>query len=63
MRTWKVWEQRLVKGISFLAAYSVIFILLFLLFVVFSKGLKALSWGTVFSLPKEDTISVAKEGF
>lgn len=52
MRTRKVWEQRLVRGISFLAAYSVIFILLFLLFVVFSKGLKALSWGTVFSLPK-----------
>ncbi|GET25497.1 phosphate ABC transporter permease PstA [Prolixibacter sp. NT017] len=52
MRTWKVWEQRLVRGISFLAAYSVIFILLFLLFVVFSKGLKALSWETIFRLPK-----------
>jgi len=52
MRTWKVWEQQLARGISFLAAYSVIFILLFLLFVVFSKGLKALSWETIFSLPK-----------
>lgn len=52
MRKGKITEEWIIKGISFLAAYSVIFILLFLLFVVFKKGLGALSFDTIFRLPK-----------
>jgi phosphate transport system permease protein len=52
MRKGKIIEEWIIKVISFLAAYSVIFILLFLLFVVFKKGLTALSWDTVTQLPK-----------
>ncbi len=52
MRKWKRIEEWIIKAISFLAAYSVIFLLLFLLFVVFNKGLSALSWDTVTQLPK-----------
>jgi len=52
MRKGKMIEERFFKAISMLAAYSVIFILLFLLFVVFNKGIGALSWETVFSQPK-----------
>jgi phosphate transport system permease protein len=52
MRKGKIIEEWIIKAISFLAAYSVIFILLFLLFVVFKKGISALSFDTIFSLPK-----------
>lgn len=52
MRKWKIIEEWIIKVISFLAAYSVIFILLFLLFVVFKKGIAALSFDTIFRLPK-----------
>ena len=52
MRKWKIIEEWIIKAISFLAAYSVIFILLFLLFVVFKKGIAALSFDTIFRLPK-----------
>jgi len=52
MRKWKIIEEWIFKIISFLAAYSVILILLFLLFVVFKKGLTALSWSTITQLPK-----------
>ncbi len=52
MRKWKIIEERIFKTISMLAAYSVIFILLFLLVVVFNKGIGSLSRETVFSLPK-----------
>jgi phosphate transport system permease protein len=52
MRKWKIIEEWIFKVISFLAAYSVIFILLFLLYVVFKKGFSALSWDTVTQLPK-----------
>lgn len=52
MRKIKIIEEWIIKGISFLAAYSVIFILLYLLFVIFKNGIGALSWETVFSMPK-----------
>ncbi len=52
MRKWKIIEEQIFKVISFLAAYSVIAILLFLLFVVFNKGVGALSWDTISKLPK-----------
>lgn len=52
MRKWKIIEQQIFKLISLLAAYSVIAILLFLLFVVFNKGIGALSWDTITKLPK-----------
>lgn len=52
MRKWKIIEEWIFKVISFLAAYSVIFILLFLLFVIFNKGFSALSWDTITQLPK-----------
>ncbi|KOH44161.1 PstA family ABC transporter permease [Sunxiuqinia dokdonensis] len=52
MRKWKTIEEQIFKVISFLAAYSVIAILLFLLFVVFNKGIGALSWDTILKLPK-----------
>lgn len=52
MRKWKIIEEQIFKLISLLAAYSVIGILLFLLFVVFNKGVGALSWDTITKLPK-----------
>jgi len=52
MRKGKIIEEWIIKVISFLAAYSVIFILLFLLYVIFNKGLAALSWDTISKLPK-----------
>jgi phosphate transport system permease protein len=52
MRKWKIIEEWIFKVISFLAAYSVIFILLFLLFVVFKKGFTSLTWDTISRLPK-----------
>ncbi|MGD9932011.1 MAG: PstA family ABC transporter permease [Mangrovibacterium sp.] len=52
MRKWKIIEEQIFKVIAFLAAYSVIAILLFLLFVVFNKGVGAMSWDTISKLPK-----------
>ena len=52
MRKWRLIEEWIFKAVSFLAAYSVIFILLFLLFVVFNKGVGALSWDTITKLPR-----------
>jgi len=52
MKKWRIIEEWIFKLISLFAAYSVIFLLLFLLFVVFRKGLPALSWDTISSLPK-----------
>lgn len=52
MKKWKIIEEWIIKVISFLAAYSVIFILLFLLFVIFRKGFTALTWDTISRLPE-----------
>ncbi len=52
MRKWKIIEEQIFKLISLVAAYSVIGILLFLLFVVFNKGVGALSWDTITKLPE-----------
>ncbi len=52
MRKWKRIEEWIFKILSFIAAYSVILILLFLLFVIFKKGAGSLSWDIISSLPK-----------
>lgn len=52
MRKWKRIEEWIFKILSFIAAYSVILILLFLLFVIFRKGAGSLSWDIISSLPK-----------
>ena len=52
MRKWKRIEEWIFKILSFIAAYSVILILLFLLFVIFRKGAGSLSWDIITSLPK-----------
>jgi phosphate transport system permease protein len=52
MNRWKKIEEWIFKIISFLAAYSVAFILFYLLFVIFRKGFQALTWEIIFSLPK-----------
>ena len=52
MTFWKKWEEQLFKIISMLSAYTVIAILSCLLIVVFGKGVKALSWEIVFSVPQ-----------
>ncbi len=52
MNRWKIFEEWFFKIISFIAAYSVVFILLYLLIVVFKKGIGALSWEIVFSMPE-----------
>ncbi len=52
MKKWKLIEEWIFRIISFIAAYSVIFILLFILFVIFKKGIGSLSWDTVASLPR-----------
>ncbi len=52
MRKWKRIEEWIFKILSFIAAYSVILILLFLLFVIFRKGAGSLSWHIISCLPK-----------
>lgn len=52
MRKWKRIEEWIFKILSFIAAYSVILILLFLLFVIFKKGAGSISWDIISSLPK-----------
>ena len=52
MRKWKRIEEWIFKILSFIAAYSVILILLFLLFVIFKKGAGSISWEIISSLPK-----------
>ncbi len=52
MNRWKLIEQSFFKAISFLAAYSVILILLFILYVIFEKGFSSLTWDTITRLPE-----------
>lgn len=52
MNKWKIFEERIFKSLSFIAAYSVIFILAFILIVIFRKGLPAVSWETISQLPQ-----------
>jgi phosphate transport system permease protein len=52
MNRWKLIEEWFFKIVSFIAAYSVVLILFYLLFVVFRKGIGALSWEIVFALPE-----------
>ncbi len=52
MNRWKTLEEKFFKLISFIAAYSVILILLFLLIVIFKKGIGVISWEILFSLPE-----------
>ncbi|MBN1820357.1 MAG: ABC transporter permease subunit [Prolixibacteraceae bacterium] len=52
MNRWKKIEEWIFRGISFAAAFSVVLILLYLLVVIFKKGIGSLSWEIVFSLPE-----------
>lgn len=52
MNRWKKIEECVFRMISFIAAFSVVLILLYLLFVIFKKGVGSLSWEIVFSLPE-----------
>jgi len=52
MTFWKKWEEQLFRIISMLSAYTVIAILSCLLIVIFRKGIGALSWEIVFTIPK-----------
>ncbi|MDX9910009.1 MAG: ABC transporter permease subunit [Mariniphaga sp.] len=52
MNRWKIIEEWFFKIVSFIAAYSVVLILFYLLIVVFKKGIGALSWEIVFSMPE-----------
>lgn len=52
MRKWRFIEEMIWRAISFIAAYSVIAILGFILFVVFRKGFGALSVDMLLKLPE-----------
>ncbi|WP_297094047.1 PstA family ABC transporter permease [uncultured Draconibacterium sp.] len=52
MNRLKIIEEWIFKIISFIAAYSVVLILLYLLLVVFKKGIGALSWEIILSMPE-----------
>ncbi len=52
MNRWKKIEEWIFKSISFIATYSVVLILLYLLIVVFKKGIGAISWEIIFSMPE-----------
>ncbi|MEZ5107108.1 MAG: ABC transporter permease subunit [Draconibacterium sp.] len=52
MNRWKIIEEWFFKAVSFIAAYSVVLILFYLLIVIFKKGIGALSWRIVFTLPE-----------
>jgi len=52
MRRWSLIEERFWKIVSTLAAYSVIALLLFILTVLFVKGIGAVSWDMLVKLPQ-----------
>ena len=52
MRKWRLLEEKIWKVLSCMAAYSVVLLLLFILFVVFNKGVSAVSWDMLVKLPK-----------
>ncbi|MGV8093355.1 MAG: phosphate ABC transporter permease PstA [Mangrovibacterium sp.] len=52
MRKKRIIEELIFKALSFIAAYSVIFILAFILIVIFNKGIASVTWETISQLPQ-----------
>ena len=48
----RIIEEWIFKALSFISAWSVIFILAFILIVIFNKGIASVSWKTISQLPQ-----------